>query len=987
MKKGLKRFLSSVLAATMAVSGVMLTQIGSVAVGAAGITAESAGWHEVAYTEWLPVTGAASYEAYVKASSASQWTKLDDQLIRQYNTYCRADALGLAAGTYNMKIVAKNGAGGELGTYESGSITVDNYDRSGFAFSSNSPSKSASGGYNDDGTPKSGARIVYVTDANKDTITLDIVKDSKGTKETATGLGAIIKLLDNGCETRPIIFRFIGQVTAPIREQKLNQLDIKRSVTPLTFEGVGPDTVIKYGFNVVTSNNIEFRNMGFKDMTTKDEDGVTITEGCTNIWVHHNDFFYGGKGSDKDQAKGDGSVDIKGTTDYVTVSDNHYWDSGKVNLCGLKESTDYHITYSRNWFDHSDSRHPRVRRGSVHVYNNYYDGVSKYGPGATSGSSLFVDSNYFRDTKDPVLSSKQGTDALGSGTFSGETGGIIKMYGNIMTGNYNYIEGNTASGYNPDSDGYTVQNRKDTIPDSVKTVSGGTSYNNFDTTMDLGLSKSKLGVGGILEAKDVPAYVVANAGRINMGNFRFDFSNSEDTNYDVIPELTEQLGSYNTTIVNYGGKVTKQPNTSAAKESTLGVDGNTAYEEKLQHYQDTVKNLPTQTEAPSGGSGGEGGGTTPAPAGFDLVLNGKTDIPAGTYSSSKKAEAGYGTNGFAKLVTNTADTVVVNSNKGIQLGGGGDFAIGKRLISVYSGKAGTIYVTGSSTSTDTRTINILNSTGRVIGTIATGSSAGVKLPEAGTYYVCSLTKGINISRVAIAYDSDGKEPSTQPTTASQSTQTTTKEPTPQGTTKEPDTENSTSAPPVDMGDYAAEGTYVIGSNASGGDYNITQKEEIQGNVDFEFRNMKDTGGNVRSFEEGGYVGFELGAAADITIKVGSGKDIVIRENSETNIVATFKAGAENTAMIPAGSYVIESSDSGSNAEMDKLIIKYLGEADVNVKGDADNDNSVTKNDVEHILDYLTGAVKAVANKISADVNEDGVVNGKDAYEIAKNLVQ
>lgn len=56
---------------------------------------------------------------------------------------------------------------------------------------------------------------------------------------------------------------------------------------------------------------------------------------------------------------------------------------------------------------------------SVHVWNNYYDGCAKYGVGATTGSSVFVESNYFRATKDPMLISLQGTDAKGSGTFSG----------------------------------------------------------------------------------------------------------------------------------------------------------------------------------------------------------------------------------------------------------------------------------------------------------------------------------------------------------------------------------------------------------------------------------------------------------------------------------------------------------------------------------------------------------------------------------------
>ena len=84
------------------------------------------------------------------------------------------------------------------------------------------------------------------------------------------------------------------------------------------------------------------------------------------------------------------------------------------------ESGPNYITYHHNWFDHSDSRHARVRTMSVHMYNNYYDGNAKYGAGSTMGSSLFIQNNYFRNCKNPMLSSNQGTDALGEGTFSGE---------------------------------------------------------------------------------------------------------------------------------------------------------------------------------------------------------------------------------------------------------------------------------------------------------------------------------------------------------------------------------------------------------------------------------------------------------------------------------------------------------------------------------------------------------------------------------------
>lgn len=966
MKKGLKKILSTVLTATMFVSSLAVANIGTVAVSAAAISAQSAGWHETAYTEWLPVSGAASYEAYVKKSSDSTYTKLDDELVRQYSTYYRADALGLAAGSYNMKIVAKDSSGSEIASWESSPVTVDNYDRSGFAFSDGG---SSSGAYNDDGTLKSNAIVFYITNDTKDTISMDVITSSKGATTNCVGMGPIIKALEKGYETRPLDFRFIGQVTAPIREQSLNQLDVKRAGN-ITIEGVGNDAFALFGFNLVEATNIEVRNMGFKDMTTKDEDGVTIKDNSQRIWVHNCDMFYGGKGSDKDQAKGDGSVDLKGTSTKITVSDNHYWDCGKVNLCGLGESADYEITYSRNWFDHSDSRHPRIRTGSIHVYNNYYDGVAKYGVGACTGSSVFVEGNYFRNTSKPVMSSNQGTDAQGNGTFSGENGGIIKMYDNIMVGpKYTYIEANNGDGtFNQDSDGYTVANRTDKVPAELKTVAGGTSYNNFDTIRDLGLSNSKI---GILAAKDVPAYVTKNAGRINGGNFKFTFNDEiDDRDYNVNTDMTNALSGYSY----------KADSSYVSSKSSTGIDGSTFYSERETVYDAKTAVLATETD-PSANTALGGGGSTSS---FDLSLDGKSDVAAGTYTSNV---TGLGTNGAFSILTNSSGSVAVSSTKGIQLGGAGDVATGKRLISVTVEKAGTIYASASSTSTDTRTLNVADTAGNIIGTIATGSSTGVALPGAGTYYVYSSNMGINVTKVAVSYGDNGD--STETTTKSDvTTETTTKsDATTEATTKSDVTTETTTSQTPDNG-YAAAGKYVIGTLASGGNFNITTKAVEAGNIKFSLRDLRETGGRIRSVEDGGYISFELEKTAKVTLNVGSGKDVVIRDYNSTAVAATYAAGSETTYEIPAGSYVMESADSTSNAEVALITIAYDSSVDPTptvVKGDADNNGVVDKNDVTMIMQYVVGIIDKVTNTEAADVNADGKVSSADAYLIQKYI--
>lgn len=752
MKRVFTKLVCAALASVMTISCAPVADFGfmpalAVETAAATITAQADGWHETAYVEWLPVTGATAYDVYVKSSGGS-YTQLDSELVRQYNTFWRADALGLAKGTYNMKVVAKNSSGAEVATWESASVTVDSYIRDGFAFSDGG---SSSGAYNDDGTLKSDAVIFYITDDNKDTITFDVVTGSSDTKTTCTGMGPIIKALEKGYETRPMVFRFIGQVNDPVSEQSLNQIDIKRAVNPITIEGVGNDAFAHFGFNLVEANNLEVRNMGFKNMTTVDEDGVTIKSASQRIWVHNCDFFYGGAGSDKDQAKGDGSVDLKEASTKITVSDNHYWDSGKVNLCGLKETADYEITYARNWFDHSDSRHPRVRTGSVHVYNNYYDGVAKYGVGACTGSSIFVESNYFRNTSKPVMSSMQGTDAAGSGTFSSEDGGIIKMYDNIMVGIYTFIEANDNGTLVQNSDGYTVSNRTDTVPSSLTTVQGGTSYNNFDTLRDLGVTAS-----GVLAAKDVPAYVTANAGRINGGNFKFTFDDSvDDSDYNVNTALDSALDAY-----------TYQADTdNVSSKSATGIDGSSFYQDRQNTYTAKVSTLATETD-PSGNKATGGGGT---------VTSDLTALDAGTYTA-------------ATIVSDT-ERFTVSSNKA-QTAGQLKIDSGYVAFKVNDGATVTVnYKCGSSSGSKTAAV-ILN--GQTAPSIAAGGAAQdftVSGLSAGTYLITATQTGSSsaqISSITVAYGSTSvTEGISETTTASA-----------EDTTKEASTETTTSAPVV-----------------------------------------------------------------------------------------------------------------------------------------------------------------------------------------------
>lgn len=520
---------------------------------------EAKGWQESAYLKWAPFEGASSYNVYVDDK------KIDAQLVRQYKSYYRADVLGLKEGTYSVKVVPVNADGKEIaGANTASNLVVKSYNREGFAHFK----YAGVGAYNNDGTLKAGAKVLYITAKTAKTVSTTV---NTGKQETITGLQSIIDAYSKGKDTTPIAFRIIGKVNLSDLDHissSAEGLQVKgkgaHSVMNMTFEGVGDDaTVYGFGFLLRNTKSVEFRNFAIMHCL---DDAMSLDTNNSHVWIHNMDLFYGKKGSAADQAKGDGTVDIKGDSKYVTVAYNRFWDNGKASMCGMKSETGENwITYHHNWFDHSDSRMARVRTMSVHMYNNYYQHCDVYGIGATSGSSIFMESNYFDAVKRPIMSSLQGTDAKGDGTFSSEKGGLIKAYGNVFANkpdNFSYI---TYAENNTSFDAYEVSDPSEQVPASVKTLVGGTSYNNFDTDPSLMYAYAAD------KAEDVPSIVEGfyGAGRLNHGDIDFvipDETVVTNGHQQPWPALASILDAYTSGVV----KVFGESNATGEGASTGG---------------------------------------------------------------------------------------------------------------------------------------------------------------------------------------------------------------------------------------------------------------------------------------------------------------------------------------------------------------------------------------------------------------------------------
>ncbi len=380
---------------------------------------EGKGLSETAYVVWKE-TKVASAEAYYKKTGTSNYTKVDKELIRDIGSgKARVDILGLSAGTYDIKIVV----GSANKEFVCEKVGVNSYDRSGYAHFGYTKGV---GAYNDDGTLKSGVKVVYVTEA---------------TKNTAGGGVAKALQADNVC------VRIIGRVTTDTRKSasswegkytKINglkeganggdgtlwgMLEIQKK-SNITLEGVGSDAELyQWGVSFKRCNSVEVRNLTFTDYP---EDACEFTGGSNdemnsygNYWVHNNRFNVGKRlfddTNDQDKKEGDGAIDIK-YCHNATYSYNMFVGCHKTGLVGgADENLQKNLTYHHNYYKDCYSRMPLGRQANMHYYNNYFENAKGTTMSIRKNGYVFAEGNCFYKCKNPVEL---------------KTGGVCKSFNN-----------------------------------------------------------------------------------------------------------------------------------------------------------------------------------------------------------------------------------------------------------------------------------------------------------------------------------------------------------------------------------------------------------------------------------------------------------------------------------------------------------------------------------------------------------------------------
>ena len=346
------------------------------------------GLSESAFVTWKD-SNPSGAKAFYKMAGASSYTQVDQQLItKDKSGNARVDMLGLKAGSYDLRIDTSDSK-----KIEVAGVVVTAYDRSGYAHDG----FSGVGAYNDDGTLKSGVKVVYITEATKN----NLVK-SMNSNTVIRIIGKITckayvsaNKFDNYTDISGISRKTMSD------DSYFNMVDVNGR-SNVTLEGVGDSAeCFQFGFTWKKCNSIEVRNLTF---TSYPEDACSF-EGSSgsessygNYWVHNNTFNRGKNGWDltaeKDKYAGDGATDIK-YCHNVTMSYNYYNNCKKTMLVGGSDKNiQYNITLHHNHYYKNESRLPLGRTGNVHIYNCYYDD-NKTCMSTRNGCFIFSEKNYY----------------------------------------------------------------------------------------------------------------------------------------------------------------------------------------------------------------------------------------------------------------------------------------------------------------------------------------------------------------------------------------------------------------------------------------------------------------------------------------------------------------------------------------------------------------------------------------------------------------
>jgi len=274
---------------------------------------------------------------------------------------------------------------------------------------------------------------------------------------TTGGAGGDSVVVTTAVELYELMYAREGKNAAPLVVQisgtlsgYSSKISVKRTGN-ITIIGLGSDAGLNgFGMKIVECSNIIVRNLTFADCHVDEKDALELDE-CQNIWVDHCTFT-DSPANDPSGSNHDGLLDIKNGSRNITVSYNRFTNHRQTCLLGHSESqitdTVMTVTYYRNWFYGTYSRHPRIRFAKAHIVNNLYTNIGSYGVGVTCNAQVLVEANYLENIPKPVLISQVNDPGE---TLSGDPTGYIKAVDNYTVNSGTIVENLSSYHFDPNN--------------------------------------------------------------------------------------------------------------------------------------------------------------------------------------------------------------------------------------------------------------------------------------------------------------------------------------------------------------------------------------------------------------------------------------------------------------------------------------------------------------------------------------------------------
>ncbi|WP_155054935.1 pectinesterase family protein [Streptomyces blattellae] len=175
-----------------------------------------------------------------------------------------------------------------------------------------------------------------------------------------------------------------------------------------TITGVGDTGEIVHGELHLApgTSNVIIRNLTIRDSYVEgDWDGKTTDfdaiqmDTADHVWIDHNRF----------EHMGDGLLDIRKDSQYITVSYNQFANHNKAVGIGWTDNVQTQITMDHNWFSGTKQRNPSADNCAyAHLYNNYFsdqvddgDPVWTYGSWSRGRTRMVIENSYYDGVQHP----------------------------------------------------------------------------------------------------------------------------------------------------------------------------------------------------------------------------------------------------------------------------------------------------------------------------------------------------------------------------------------------------------------------------------------------------------------------------------------------------------------------------------------------------------------------------------------------------------